>query len=174
MSSKFGELMGTALQIETLTFISWSLSGVSGVCQEHVRCSSGVSGVSQESVRSQSGVSQESVRSQSGVSQESVRSLSIVRRRVHPMSSKLGELIGKALQIWRAHVDSSPKFLGVCQESVRCLSGVSGVSQESVRSQSGVRQESVRSLSEVCQESRTIYNILCIHSVREIYWLKTY
>ena len=47
---------------------------------------------------------------------------------------------------------------GVSQESVRSQSGVS---QESVRSQSGVRQESVRSQSGVSQESvRTLRNLL--------------
>ena len=97
--------MGTALQIETLKLISWSWSGTG---QESIRS---LSGVGQESVRSQSGVNQESVRSQSGVDQESVNSQSGVNQEYliyffkwfPQMSPKFGELIGTALQIWRAH-----------------------------------------------------------------------
>ena len=59
--SKFGELIVTALQIENLRLISWSLSGV---CYEEVRRR--WSGVGLESIRSWSRVGQESIRSPSG------------------------------------------------------------------------------------------------------------
>ena len=51
--SKFGELTGTPLQIETLKLISWSLSEV---CQESFRS---WSRVHQKSIRSLLGVHQE-------------------------------------------------------------------------------------------------------------------
>ena len=100
-SPNFGELIGTALQIETLKLFL-------GVCQESVRSQSGGvsqevvrrwSGVCQESVRSLSGVCQESVRSLSGVCQESVRSLSgVCQESVKSLSGVSQVSVGEPIQ----------------------------------------------------------------------------
>ena len=82
MVSKFGELIWTALQMETLESIVGFNVSLSEVRSQ--------SGGSQEAVRSQSGVSQELVRSLSGVCQGSVMSM---------MITTFGELIWTALQI---------------------------------------------------------------------------
>ena len=114
------------------------------------------------------------------------------------MSSKFGELIGTALQIWRAHFASSPNWdlkinflksvrnlsgvrqktikslAGICQESVRSLSGVQHsllrLCQESVRSSSGVPQESIGNPSGSCQRVNIFSQVSVIHSIRGSVW----
>ena len=100
--------------------------------------------VNWKSVRSQSGVvwtSSTESRSKlsTGTSQELVRSLIV---------TKFGELIWKALQIWRADLNSSPNwYLVLSQISLAGFNvSLSKVCWESVRSQSGVCQKSVWSL----------------------------
>ena len=85
-----------------------------------------------------------------GVSQDSART--IFRTLI---VIKFGELIWKALQIWRADLNSSPNLdLLSSQISVAgFIVSLSEVCWESVRSQSRVCQESVKSPSEDRQES---------------------